>query len=287
MTGTAAIAAGIVMVAQVALHVAQWVFLGAQSLIQAGRVAAAWLIAMGPIGLVIAAVIGLVVLIVANWDTIKRITSDLWETVKRWTGAAWDWIKDAVKRGIDFLVHLFLNFTGPGLIIKHWDAIKSATGAAWDWVTDKISDFVNFFTGIPRRLASAGSGMFDFMKDSFRNGINFIIDKWNSLSFSIPSVDVPGLGKVGGGSLSTPDIPRFAKGGVGRGVFLAGENGAELINTGTTSARILDHSDTLEAIAGTGRRQVTEKHYHYHNEAELRDPLADQFREMERLQLPL
>ena len=40
-------------------QVAAWVLLGAQSLLQAARVAAAWLIAMGPIGLVIAAVVGL------------------------------------------------------------------------------------------------------------------------------------------------------------------------------------------------------------------------------------
>src|SRR5690349_2573153 len=55
---------------QVARQVASWVVLGVQSTLQAGRVAAAWLISIGPMLLVGAAIAGFVVLVVKNWDTI-------------------------------------------------------------------------------------------------------------------------------------------------------------------------------------------------------------------------
>ena len=40
-----------------------------------------------------------------------------------------------------------------------------------------------------------------------------MIGGWNNLSFSIPSVDIPGLGSVGGGTLNTPNIPYLETGG--------------------------------------------------------------------------
>jgi hypothetical protein len=58
--------------------------------------------------------------------------------------------------------------------------------------------------------------MFNGIKEAFRSALNWIIDKWNGLSWSIPGVDthIPGVGKIGGFTLSTPNIPRLAKGGI-------------------------------------------------------------------------
>ncbi|MGC9541605.1 phage tail tape measure protein [Streptomyces sp. UG1] len=116
--------------------VGAWVLMGTQSLIQAARMAAAWLIAMGPVALVIAAVVGLVALIVANWDTIRDATL-----------AAWDWIWEKIKWVGEKLVEFFLNFTLVGLIIKHWDSIKSGTLRVWNATVD-------FVKGIPGKLLS-------------------------------------------------------------------------------------------------------------------------------------
>lgn len=137
---------------QVGRVIAGWVLMGAQSLLAAGRVALAWLIAMGPIGLVIAAVIGLVALIVANFDTIVSAISSAWEWVKGAAKAAWDWIVGLIRGAIDLLVSWFMNFTLVGLIIQHWDTIKNATVAAWDAV-------VGFVTGIPGRLLAGLSAL--------------------------------------------------------------------------------------------------------------------------------
>jgi TP901 family phage tail tape measure protein len=85
-----------------------WVLMGVQSLLQAGRMALAWLIAMGPVGWVIAAVIGLVAIVIANWDTIASFTRDLWEKhVKPVFDALANFITkdvpDAFGRGVGFI----------------------------------------------------------------------------------------------------------------------------------------------------------------------------------------
>jgi tape measure domain-containing protein len=43
-----------------------------QTTLAAGRLVIAWMLAMGPIGLIAALIVGLTALIVANWDTVKR-----------------------------------------------------------------------------------------------------------------------------------------------------------------------------------------------------------------------
>ena len=51
------------------------------------------------------------------------------------------------------------------------------------------------------------------VQNAFRSAINWIIDKWNGLSFTIPSIDIPGLGKIGGNIVLDPEDPRLAEGG--------------------------------------------------------------------------
>jgi len=141
-------------IASSARIVAAWVVMGAQALLQAGRMAVAWLIAMGPIALIIAAVIGLALLIWKYWDQIKA-----------WTLAAFDWVWNKIKQVFEFIKMLFMNFTGPGLIIKHWDTIKAATLAAFDWVWQKIKQ------------------AFEFVKNVFMNftGPGLIIKHWDKI----------------------------------------------------------------------------------------------------------
>ncbi|MFF2331857.1 hypothetical protein ACFVVE_38655, partial [Streptomyces sp. NPDC058103] len=101
------------------------------------------LIAMGPIGWVIAIVIALVALIVANWDKILSFTKRIWPMV-------WG----AIKSFANMVWQFFLNWTLPGLIIKHWERIKTG-------VRDKAMQLVAWVRGLPgmisRALGSLGS----------------------------------------------------------------------------------------------------------------------------------
>lgn len=81
------------------------------------------------------------------WEKAKSGFSSIWETVKR----VWDNIKSGVRTGIDFVVKLFLNFTGPGLIIKHWDTIMGAFRGAWTWIKGTFASWWDTITSILRK----------------------------------------------------------------------------------------------------------------------------------------
>ncbi|MEU2760439.1 phage tail tape measure protein [Streptomyces sp. NPDC007094] len=245
-------------VASAATVVAGWVLMGAQAMLQAARMAAAWLIAMGPIGLLIAAIVALVVVIVANWDTIREKTLAVFQWV-------WDW----VKKIFGWLKDLFLNFTGPGLIIKHWDTIVNATRSAFTWVKNlaksALDSVVKFVSSLPGRLLSQGSRLLSagkaiggFVINGIRNGlaklggfaaslgstvtravkgaINGVIDLMN---WAIPN-------KLGMGPLSIdiPDnpIPKIrAMGGPASGRVRVGERGPEEVMLPNGSTVIPNH----------------------------------------------
>lgn len=142
--------------------IATYARLAVQSMIHAARIAASWLIAMGPIGWVIAAVVALVALIIANWDRIRDFTVRAWEAIVGFVVDAWDaiveWVKDAGRAIIAFVKDnwqtILAVITGPvgmivALIISNWDRIvafvrsageriMAAVRSAWDRVTSSV-----------------------------------------------------------------------------------------------------------------------------------------------------
>lgn len=256
-TGAKAAAATAKTVASIAVQGARWVWLGVQALAQAAKVAAAWVISMGPIALVGAAVAGLVVLIIKHWDTIKRVIAAAWEGIKKGVSMAWGAIKTLISTGLNVIKQLFLNFTGPGLLIKHWETIKRTGAAVWTFLRGKWDSFVSFVRGIPGRIASAGRGMWDWIKTGFRSAVNWIIRAWNGLEFRIPGFDPPGPGpKFGGFTLGVPNIPMLASGGDvwGAGLAVVGEAGPELawLPEGASVHSNADSGGLLAAAANSG-----------------------------------
>lgn len=139
----------------------------------------------------------------------------VWDGIKRVVSGVWDIIKGVVQEALNRI----------GLIISiGLDLIKGAIGWAWDGI-------VNFFTKIPERLATAGSGMWDWVKDTFKSAINWVIDKWNDLSFKVGGQKVFGktLPSV---TIDTPNIPRLAAGGTltSAGSVMVGERGPEILS---------------------------------------------------------
>lgn len=161
--------------------------------------------------LLIAATIALVVLIVKNWDKISAFVMKVWDAIKDAAGAVGSWISDKFNEAVEFVKNLFLNFTPLGLFIKHMDSIKDAVTGVKDWIFERIGDIVGFFRDMPGRISRVIGGLFDGLKNAFRNAVNWVIDKWNNFSLGI---DLPGI--LGGGriALDTPNIPRLHEGGI-------------------------------------------------------------------------
>lgn len=124
---------------------------------------------------------------------------------------ALDWVKEGFEKLADVI----------SVAPQIWETFKDAVGKAVDWVQEKWDGLVSFFQGIPEKISSALSGAWDGFKKGFKAAINYIIDGWNNFSITLPEIDthIPGVGKVGGWTLDTPNIPRLATGGavVGQG----------------------------------------------------------------------
>lgn len=139
----------------------------------------------------IVALVAAIILLWQNWDTVTKFMTESMDAV--WAGiqAGWNWIKENWPM-------LLAILTGPigiavGLIIRHWDTI------------------VSFVKGLPGKIRSAASGMWDGIKDSFRSAVNWLIDKWNGFQLtlgggSVMGYDIPSV------TLDTPNIPRFHTG---------------------------------------------------------------------------
>lgn len=125
-----------------AVTIARFAMMAARATAWALRMAASWFIAMGPVGWVIAIIVGLVALIIANWDTVKA-----------WTLAAWNWIWQKIQGAVQ-LILAGVEWLGqiPGKVAKWF-------GQAKDWAIARAVALVNWVKGLPGRMSSALSGL--------------------------------------------------------------------------------------------------------------------------------
>lgn len=132
--------------------------------------------------------------------TLKWLTKEFeknlenWKAIFRGLGRLWNWVSGVAS-------------SVSGGISRAWNRVSSATATVINAVTNRFNRFVSFIRGIRGRIGGAFSGMFDGIRQAFRNSVNWVIDRWNN--FSIPGISTP-FGHIGG--FSTPNLPRFHSG---------------------------------------------------------------------------
>lgn len=159
-------------VASIATMVARWVFLGVQSLLSAAKVAAAWILSLGPIAWVIAAVVAAVAIIIKNWDTIKNAILTAVHFVLDWLKNNWPMILAILTGPIGLAVLA---------IVRNWDTIKDAMSAVKQWIIDRWNDVVAFLTGIPGAIWGALQTAWNAVQTAAGAVKQWIMDKWNEL----------------------------------------------------------------------------------------------------------
>ncbi len=161
---------------QMVLFGRQLVVLAAQAAAQAARMAASWVIAMGPIGWITAAVIGLVALIIANWDTVKSATIAVWGAISTWLSTVWTGIKTIATSTWNGIKSFFSNV---------WNGIKKTATSVWNGIKKTIT---SIWTG----LKSAAVTVFTYMRAQIVNRIIATRDKmisiWNAIKSKVSSI---------------------------------------------------------------------------------------------------
>jgi hypothetical protein len=190
------IASAASMVASAGRQVAAWALLGAQSLLHAGKVALAWVIAAGPVGALVAAIVAAVGLIILNWDKVVAFFQTAFRIIREALANFGDFFRKTWDRLMDFLGGIGKAIIGIGKTL--WEPVGKGFAAAIDFVKGIWNAFARW---------------------------------WNGINIAVPSIDIPFIGKVGGFSIGLPDLPMLADGGIVTGPTLAliGEKGPEAV----------------------------------------------------------
>lgn len=250
VTSAGAIAAGAVMAAQVAAQVGRWAFLGAQSLLNAAKVAAAWLIAMGPIGLVAAAVIGVVALIVANWDTIRVKTEQLWNAVKSATSGAWDAVRSTVSGAINAVMGAIGGLADvPGRVGGWFGGARDAARGALDGLVSMVGGIPGRITGALGNLGSllvgAGRELMNGLARGINERISAVTDKVRAAAQAIRNL-------LPGSPVKEGPLTSWNNGGAGKRLMamLAGGIDASSDLPGDAMRRAVDFGDVAGMRVG-------------------------------------
>ncbi|MGW2130461.1 phage tail tape measure protein [Streptomyces coelicoflavus] len=116
--------------------------LGGKALWAGMQMARAWVLGLGPIGWIGLTIAGLVILIIAYWDDVKKYTLIAWN----WVVEKLKWAKDRVLEAVGLMAAI------PGLIGKFF-------GDAKDWAVKKILELVAYAASLPGKIGGAISGL--------------------------------------------------------------------------------------------------------------------------------
>ncbi|MBX3139841.1 MAG: phage tail tape measure protein [Trueperaceae bacterium] len=214
----------------------------------------------GVIGLLQVAANAVLELLGTSWAEVSAVTLNAWNGIKETTAAVWQAIKDALA--------------------GNWEGIADLAGAAWARVVGAIQDA---WSGIGRFFADLWNGVNGIIQagvNAVITGLNGLINAWNGMRFTIPTITVPGISfdipdwlggghfglgpwTVGGQSIGVPQlpsIPMLASGGIVDHATLAliGEAGPEAVIPldrlddlagGTTVIVELDGRVLMQAVA--------------------------------------
>lgn len=199
------------------------------------------------------------------WSSISGFVRVVWAAITTWVVSTFQSFVAGIKVIGSAISSWWSGLWGgiKNAAVSIWNTIKSSATNAFNGVVSTIqsvvggvktwwNDLVGWVGGIPGRIGSAVSGMWDGIKSGFRGVINGVIKMWNDLSFTVPGLEVFGH-KIGGFTLSTPNLPYFEKGTnyFGGGPAIVGENGPEMVNL-PRGASVTNAGGTERALAGGG-----------------------------------
>jgi hypothetical protein len=163
------------------------------------------------------------------WSNLSPVLQKIWNDFWKWLSGVWaeigKWFYKNVGKPIEDTWN-GLKKSASDAMNRAWDAFKAPFVKAADWIHDNVVKPI--------------SDKFNSIRDAFKNGItdglkaivnNVIIDGLNGYIKMINGIvhKVPGMG-----SLTIPDIPHLANGGITNGPTLAliGDNpgGQEVVS---------------------------------------------------------
>jgi tape measure domain-containing protein len=135
-----------------------------------------------------------------RWSNIKTNTETIWSKTKQWLSNTWDaisstasttwgWIRDRISaQAKENTAQIEASWNKLSDILSRiWERIRDLAGQIWDGIVSRIKSAVNVIIG----------------------AINKFIDGLNSLKITVPEINIPFVGTVGGFTIGLPPIPKI------------------------------------------------------------------------------
>lgn len=135
------------------LWTAKWALMGAQALLHAARMAAAWFIALGPVGWITGIIIGLAILVIANWDKISACTSKTWSAISNFVVGAVTVLMSLISSRFPALY---------SIISSYMTMAQSIISAVWSYIKGTFSNTLAFLKALVK-------GDFSGMRTAIQN----------------------------------------------------------------------------------------------------------------------
>jgi hypothetical protein len=139
------------------------------------------------------AILGLVTLVVRNWDTIRRVTVGAWNAVRDFVVGAARGVLDWLRSNWPLLVAILAGPVGLAVlaIVRNWDRIRQAGATAVNALLGAWRSVLSFFTGLPgffgRILAAVGSFLAQLpARAAFAAG--FLVGRFLRLAIELPGM---------------------------------------------------------------------------------------------------
>lgn len=157
--------------------VAGWVLAGTQATIQAVKIAAGWLIAMGPVGWIIGIIAAVVAAFVWAYNNVGWFKDGV-DAAMRWIGEVvtnvFNWVQDVIRGVVDW-------FTGTAL--PAWDAAIQAVGGFFTWLWTGVIKPV--FDGIASVIAWVFNSIIKPVFDGISAAVNVVGAVFNWLYLNV------------------------------------------------------------------------------------------------------
>ncbi|WP_194521977.1 phage tail tape measure protein [Cellulosimicrobium sp. JZ28] len=219
--------------------VASTVATNAGKVATAASTAAQWLfntaLRANPLGIVLTAVTALVgglVWFFTKTEAGQKIVQVAWAAIKVAISAVTDWWNNTalpfLQAGWQAIGVMFEK--GKQTVSNVMSAILGAVRRVWEWsplglIVTNWDKIVGFVKGLPGKIKSAASGMWDGISDAFRGALNKVIRWWNDfkVELKVPkNALTDAIGLAGAGfTINTPNIPFLADGGIATRATLA------------------------------------------------------------------
>lgn len=205
----------------------------------------------------IAALIAIGVLLYKNWDEISAFAVSIWGSISDFFSGLWTTITDAMTTAWN-AVSDFLS----GL----WDGIKKLASDAFGGIASTLD---GIWKGVTGTVKSVWDGIISTIKGAINfiiGAINTFINGINNIKISVPAIDIPLIGKVGGFSIGLPDIPNIPQLATGtnnvpKDMLALLHKGEAVVpkkfnNNGNAGGGTLNHTGTIRVEGVNDRGQL-------------------------------